>query len=1023
MSQPRVQLERQVAQRLDEDMGGIFRGQELRARLQEAFGAPDRHLSLEEAWQPLTLSMSYVAEAAMSAGYDLRVAMPTKGEASKIFNDADEDQDGKINLEEFVYLVQECSRAATRALNMTMMEAGIDTFRLETNSPGFEGEEEEEISHPRVEKLESRMSAAEKDIVDLRVQASQGTVLSTEVESLKKVVASGSEQYNECTDALVELNDRVEEVDNLSKKNKKAIENLAEFSEQLGQSVNQLSASNSDEHKALASRVSSLETSSAGFALRDEVDQIKRSHEEQGTRVERLETQVEGIRATLSHSGNVSAGELSSMNVRLAEVQQENSKAIEEVQTTLRRELEDSNKEWVEGNSKLESRINTLSNESSERFTNVEDGLLEVSRQQETNSQACMDMCSKTRDDLQAKQSEDVAALKTQVDAQLEGVRLECQGVESRLQERVSQEVQVLESAQTKHRADSSAEVEKLSQQLQEVERRANALEQSSTKEAERLQAQLSLVEGKQSNLEEDVAPLVEKYTQDLQAKVGVVQQDVAQLQDRVSSQDTKLEVSHQELKSLEAQLQHYQEENQRALTERKGEEEGLSSNLKDLSSSLQGMEQLQADTQTSLSTLATQQEKLSSDLQETNALLASDRETTQTSIADLSSKQRSLEESLERISSSSEAQSARIQTSVSEMQLEQQTFAGNLKTLSDKLEENEREDHVNFARIDELQAKLTADILNTSERLQEVQVEGKTSVSHLEQALQQVSNRTQTLETQVERDRALLESQGSKIESLRSDFTAGIQSHEEAIREVERRLLAEDQAAKKELSEALTASGTTLSQQLDAKVQELTAQQEAVTAQAESRFKTLDQNVEVLQVSMAASQTQAVQQLEAKLEQDVANLSQHVGRSHEELLEEIRKRDERIDELERTLTAQVSASQKHIETLEERVVKCVQELEMNTKNVVEDLLKRMSSLDGGMGQLHQENGEIRSRLHCVEQNRSLSTSLSGSFDALSSDGALLEKPKTPSATNRASTFRSQRRGSIRLAEKQATQK
>ena len=45
-------------------------------------------------------------------------------------------------------------------------------------------------------------------------------------------------------------------------------------------------------------------------------------------------------------------------------------------------------------------------------------------------------------------------------------------------------------------------------------------------------------------------------------------------------------------------------------------------------------------------------------------------------------------------------------------------------------------------------------------------------------------------------------------------------------------------QAAKKELSEALTASGTTLSQQLDAKVQELTAQQEAVTAQAESRFK-----------------------------------------------------------------------------------------------------------------------------------------------------------------------------------------
>ena len=152
----------------------------------------------------------------------------------------------------------------------------------------------------------------------------------------------------------------------------------------------------------------------------------------------------------------------------------------------------------------------------------MEDGLLEVSRQQETNSQACMDMCSKTRDDLQAKQSEDVAALKTQVDAQLEGVRLECQGVESRLQERVSQEVQVLESAQTKHRADSSAEVEKLSQQLQEVERRANALEQSSTKEAERLQAQLSLVEGKQSNLEEDVAPLVEKYTQDLQAKVGV---------------------------------------------------------------------------------------------------------------------------------------------------------------------------------------------------------------------------------------------------------------------------------------------------------------------------------------------------------------------------------------------------------------------------------------------------------------------------------------------------------------------
>ena len=35
-------------------------------------------------------------------------------------------------------------------------------------------------------------------------------------------------------------------------------------------------------------------------------------------------------------------------------------------------------------------------------------------------------------------------------------------------------------------------------------------------------------------------------------------------------------------------------------------------------------------------------------------------------------------------------------------------------------------------------------------------------------------------------------------------------------------------------------------------------------------------------------------------------------------MLEEIRKRDERIDELERTLTAQVSASQKHIETLEE---------------------------------------------------------------------------------------------------------
>ena len=34
-------------------------------------------------------------------------------------------------------------------------------------------------------------------------------------------------------------------------------------------------------------------------------------------------------------------------------------------------------------------------------------------------------------------------------------------------------------------------------------------------------------------------------------------------------------------LQSLEAQLQHYQEENQRALTERKGEEEGLSSNLK----------------------------------------------------------------------------------------------------------------------------------------------------------------------------------------------------------------------------------------------------------------------------------------------------------------------------------------------------------------------------------------------------------------------------------------------------------
>ena len=66
----------------------------------------------------------------------------------EIHADADEDQDGKINLEEFVYLVQECSRAATRALNMTMMEAGIDTFRLETNSPGFEGEEEEEISHP-----------------------------------------------------------------------------------------------------------------------------------------------------------------------------------------------------------------------------------------------------------------------------------------------------------------------------------------------------------------------------------------------------------------------------------------------------------------------------------------------------------------------------------------------------------------------------------------------------------------------------------------------------------------------------------------------------------------------------------------------------------------------------------------------------------------------------------------------------------------------------------------------------------
>ena len=43
---------------------------------------------------------------------------------------------------------------------------------------------------------------------------------------------------------------------------------------------------------------------------------------------QRLETQVEGIRATLSHSGNVSAGELSSMNVRLAEVQQENSKVV-----------------------------------------------------------------------------------------------------------------------------------------------------------------------------------------------------------------------------------------------------------------------------------------------------------------------------------------------------------------------------------------------------------------------------------------------------------------------------------------------------------------------------------------------------------------------------------------------------------------------------------------------------------------------------------------------------------------------
>ena len=42
-----------------------------------------------------------------------------------------------------------------------------------------------------------------------------------------QVVASGSEQYNECTDALVELNDRVEEVDNLSKKNKKAIEVLS----------------------------------------------------------------------------------------------------------------------------------------------------------------------------------------------------------------------------------------------------------------------------------------------------------------------------------------------------------------------------------------------------------------------------------------------------------------------------------------------------------------------------------------------------------------------------------------------------------------------------------------------------------------------------------------------------------------------------------------------------------------------------------------------------------------------------
>ena len=34
----------------------------------------------------------------------------------------------------------------------------------------------------------------------------------------------------------------------------------------------------------------------------------------------------------------------------------------------------------------------------------------------------------------------------------------------------------------------------------------------------------------------------------------------------------------------------------------------------------------------------------------------------------------------------------------------------------------------------------------------------------------------------------------------------------------------------------------------------------------------------------------------------------------------------------------------------------------------IADLLKRMSSLDGGMGQLHQENGEIRSRLHCVER-------------------------------------------------------